>query len=119
MECLKEINVDGKDVRLVSNIQYIWNHKLLSTNRYKERGSNEDVSFLHVFNLYREKIIKKIGEMPQLNINETAINNIIYANDTVLMAKDLQKVVTRIDNKSQKYGLERQYRKTNCDRFLF
>jgi hypothetical protein len=42
-----------------------------------------------LFNLYPEEIFKDINELADLNINRTAINYLMYADDTVLVAEKI------------------------------
>ena len=63
-----------------------------------------------LFNLYSEKIFQEaLGGSPEgIKINGKTINNIKYADDTVILAsspEDLQTLLEKINATSVKYGL--------------
>ena len=52
-----------------------------------------------LFNLYTEHIFRQIDELPGVKIGGRNINNLRYADDTVLLAEteeDLQKIVDQV-----------------------
>lgn len=68
-----------------------------------------------LFNIYTENIFKQNEENPGLNINGRTINNLRYADDTVLLAEsehELQELMTQVNHTSQEYGLEINTEKT-------
>ena len=70
-----------------------------------------------LFNLYTEYIFREIDQAPGLKINGEVINNLRYADDTVLLAEteeDLQELVTIIEVHSKKFGLSMNVKKTKA-----
>ena len=68
-----------------------------------------------LFNLYTEHIFRNIERIPGLTVGGNIINNLRYADDTVLLAetaKDLQNIVTIIKNESEEVGLKMNIKKT-------
>ena len=58
-----------------------------------------------MFNLYTEHIFRKTNHIPGVKINGHNINNLRYADDTVLIAEDeasLQDLVTTVNDESEK-----------------
>ena len=69
----------------------------------------------YLFNLYTEFIFRETDHFPGVKIGGRNINNLRYADDTVLLAEnvdDLQNLTTTIQNKSLVAGLEMNIRKT-------
>ena len=67
------------------------------------------------FNLYTEHIFRKTNHIPGVKINGHNINNLRYADDTVLIAEDefsLQDLVTAVKDESEKCGLLMNIKKT-------
>ena len=65
--------------------------------------------------MYTEKIFKEFEDMPGIKICGEYINNLRYADDTVLMAEseeELQKLVDAVKEGSLRYGLEMNTKKT-------
>ena len=61
-----------------------------------------------MFNLYTEHIFRKTNHIPVVKINGYNINNLRYADDTVLIAEDeasLQDLVTAVKDESEECGL--------------
>ena len=68
-----------------------------------------------MFNLYTEFIFRETEHIPGLNVNGHNINSLRYADDTVLFAEDeegLQKLLTAVQQVSEKYGLLMNLKKT-------
>ena len=68
-----------------------------------------------MFNLYTECIFKSIEGMPGINISGNIVNNLRYADDTVLIAdneQDLQNIVDTIHHQSKEFGLDMNVKKT-------
>ncbi|GFS00920.1 endonuclease-reverse transcriptase [Elysia marginata] len=64
-----------------------------------------------------EYIFREIDDVPGLKVNGGNINNLRYADDTVLLAEsenDLQNLVTIIEEKSEQYGLMMNTKKTKA-----
>ncbi|CAH2229174.1 jg21606 [Pararge aegeria aegeria] len=120
---LHNIGLDGKDIRIIQNLY--WNQ------RAKVRVGNEETEDVEIkrgvrqgcilsptlFNLYSETIIAEAIEGLDcgVKINGRNINNIRYANDTVLIAsslEDIQRIVTRVNMCSENAGLRMNISKT-------
>ena len=68
-----------------------------------------------LFNLYTEHIFRQIDELPGVKIGGRNINNLRYADDTVLLAEteeDLQKIVDQVKRESESFGLLMNAKKT-------
>ncbi|GFS00673.1 retrovirus-related Pol polyprotein from type-1 retrotransposable element R2, partial [Elysia marginata] len=68
-----------------------------------------------IFNLYTEYIFRTIDNIPGLTVGGININNLRYADDTVMLTKneeDLQKLVNIVKEESEKCGLFINIRKT-------
>ena len=68
-----------------------------------------------LFNLYSEIIMRSIQDMPGISVGGHNINNLRYADDTVLLAeneKHLQEMINIIAKESLNKGLSLNSRKT-------
>ena len=69
----------------------------------------------NLFNLYTEKIFREVEDMKGINIGGVNINNLRYADDTVLLAEGpvfLQALLTAVNEKGEPYGMEMNMVKT-------
>ena len=69
----------------------------------------------NLFNLYTEKIFREVEDMKGVNIGGVYINNLRYADDTVLLAEGLmflQASLTAVNEKGKLYGMEMNIIKT-------
>ena len=63
----------------------------------------------NLFNLYTEKIFREVEDMKGVNIGGMNINNLRYADDTVLLAEGpmyLQALLTAVNETGKPYGME-------------
>ena len=70
---------------------------------------------VYILNLYTEHIFRKTNHIPGVKINGQNINNLRYADDTVLIAEDeasLKDLVTAVKDESEKCGLLMNIKKT-------
>ena len=118
---LQDINVDGKDLRIIRNLYWqqtaaIRIESEISEYQKIKRGVRQGcVLSPDLFSLYSEVIMRKIENMPGIAIGGHNINNLRYADDTVLMATseiDLQELVDVINEESEKLGLGLNKKKT-------
>ena len=68
-----------------------------------------------LFNVYTDKIFREFEDMPGIKICGEYINNLRYADDTVLIAEseeELQKLVDAVKEGSLRFGLEMNTKKT-------
>ena len=69
----------------------------------------------NIFNLYTEKIFREVEDMKGVNIGGVNINNLRYADETVLLAEGpmfLQALLTAVNEKGKLYGMEMSIIKT-------
>ena len=68
-----------------------------------------------LFNWYNERIFRKLREKPGINIGGHVINNLRYADDTVLLAtskEDIQDILETVNREGEKYGMRMNIEKT-------
>lgn len=110
--------MDSKDIRIIKNLYWIKTANI----KINEKEHTEEVNILQgvrqgciisplLFNLYSEEIFTETVEQIDRGIllNGERINNIQYADDTVIFAdslQGLQELVTRVNEESNKYGLQ-------------
>ena len=83
--------------------------------KIKREVCQDCVLSLFMFKLYIEHILRKTNHIPWVKINWHNINNLKYADDTVLIAEDeasLQDLVTVVKDESEKCGLLMNIKKT-------
>ena len=121
MNMLQDINVDGKDLRIIRNLYWqqtaaIRIESEISEYQKIKRGVRQGcVLSPDLFSLYSEVIMRKIENMPGVAIGGHNINNLRYADDTVLIAtseRNLQALVDTINEESEKLGLGLNKKKT-------
>ena len=89
---LDNLDIDGKDLRIVRNLYWEQSAAVriggdLSEYRPIQRGVRQGcVLSPDLFNIYSEVILRKL-DYPGLKVNGENINNIRYADDTVLIAE--------------------------------
>ena len=121
IDCLTDIGIDGKDVGLIESLY--WTQKAYI--RLKENMSDEIkikrgvrqgcVLSPCLFNLYTEKIFRQIEDCKGVTIGGLNINNLRYADDTVLLAdtmEDLQAIVNKINDIGKVYSMKINAKKT-------
>lgn len=122
-EILENIGLDDKDLRIIVNLY--WNQ---SASVRLGRENTEDVDILRgvrqgcilsplIFNVYSEYIFKEALDDVEMGVllNGNWINNIRYADDTVIFADSqdsLQYLMDRITHTSHEYGLHVNPQKT-------
>lgn len=123
MEILKNIGLEDNDRRIIGNLY--WNQ----TASLRIQGeTTEDIKIKKgvrqgcvlssiLFNIYSEQIFQEALEDIDagIKINGENINNIRYADDTAVFAdslENLQELMTRITETSQRYGLPLNIKKT-------
>ena len=112
---LKEINIDGKDLRVIINLY--WNQVAAvrvgtSCSDFVpiERGVRQGCVMSPVlYNLYAERITRSIQQLEGFSVGGRNINSIRYADDTTIIASSedaLQHIITEVDKRSREIGLE-------------
>ena len=121
LEILEELDIDGKDLKLIRNIYWDQTAAVKIENEISafqniKRGVRQGCVFSpDLFSIYSEKIMRHIENMPGIEINGRNVNNVRYADDTVLIAEkecDLQNMVDVIVRESDKMGLDLNAKKT-------
>ena len=118
---MKRFGVDGADVRIIAKL-YWEQRALVRVDNGRsgwvniERGVRQGcVLSPNLFNVYTEKIFKEFKDLPGVKMFGEYINNLRYADDTVLLAEsedELQTLVNAVKEGSLKYGLEMNTKKT-------
>ena len=70
-----------------------------------------------LFNLYSEIILRNIENHEGISVGDHNINNLRYADDTVLVADSEEKlhtILTTVTEESEKLGLQLNAKKTEC-----
>jgi hypothetical protein len=112
-EALRKIDIDGKDLQFITNLYWhqqanIRINNTLSNGFKIRRGVRQGcILSLLIFNLYSEEIMSKASEEVEegIVINGKIINNLRYADDTVLIAsniENLQKILDKVVTASEK-----------------
>jgi hypothetical protein len=123
IEVLRKIGIDGKDLQFITNLYWHQQAKIriintLSNNFRIRRGVRQGCILSPIlFNLYAEEIMSEALEDTEegININGKVINNLRYADDTVLIAgsiEDLQKILNKVTTARENLGLNLNARKT-------
>lgn len=121
VKTLQDIGLDGKDLKLIINLY--WTQKAFIR---LEQGMSEPITISRgvrqgcvlspcLFNLYTEVIFRHITNKKGIKIGGIPINNLRYADDTVLLAEneeDLQDIVNEINQVGLTYGMKINAKKT-------
>ena len=123
LDMLQDLDIDGKDIRLVRNLYWEQTAGMKIENRisaYKQikRGVRQGCVFSpDLFKLYSEKILREIKDCKGLVIGGYSMNNLRYADDTVLISDSrdqLQVILDKVAVESAKRGLSITCKKTEC-----
>ena len=121
MEVLSRNEIDEKDLKLIRNLYWqqtasIQTDEGQSSSFPIKRGVRQGcVLSPPLFNVYTNEIFKESDELPGIKLLGEYINNLRYADDTVLLAEseeELQKLVDAVKEGSLKFGLEMNTKKT-------
>ena len=123
IECLSEIVMDDKDLQIISNLYWEQSASVRTesgmTSEFKiKKGVRQGcVLSPNLFNLYTEKTFREVEDMryERRNIGGVNINNLRYADETVLHAEGpmfLQTLLTALNEKGKPYGMEMNIIKT-------
>ena len=110
---LRKLDIDCKDVGVIGNLY--WDQKAevridseLSDFKPIKRGVRQGcVMSPDLFSVYSEKSLRNIEDCQEMKINGQNLNNLRYADDTVLMAESddqLQKLLDIVVLESEKLG---------------
>ena len=103
MGILEEVGLDAKEARLISNLY--WEQEAAvkvgeETTDYQKivRGVRQGcVMSPDLFNLYSEMVMRQVQDMEGIKVGGRNINNVRYADDTVLMAENNEKLQELLD----------------------
>ena len=120
---LHTIDIDGKDLRLLRNLYWDQTATVRVDNELSgwakiQRGVRQGcVLSPDLFSLYSETILRHLNDCSGISVGGRLINNIRYADDTVLIAtseEDLQKLLDIMIAESESFGLNLNAKKTFC-----
>ena len=123
LNMLQDLDLDGKDIRLVRNLYWDQSAAIRYQNELGnfasiKRGVRQGcVLSPDLFNLYSENIMRHIEGVGGLIIGGHTLNNLRYADDIVLIAQSkekLQEMLDIIDFYSEENGLSINQKKTEC-----
>ena len=118
---LGKLDIHGKDLRIVRNLYWEQTACMridndLSEYTRIERGVRQGCVFSpDLFNLYSEMILRELEDLPGLVVGGHNINNIRYADDTVLIADSEEKfkeLLDKVIEESKNKGLSINCKKT-------
>ena len=121
IDMLEVLNIDGKDLRIIKNMYWEQTAAIRIENEISKfiqikRGVRQGcVLSPDLFSLYSENIMRHIPELPGISIGGHNVNNLRYADDTVLIAEDekhLQELLNVIVQESDNMGLSLNIKKT-------
>ena len=100
---LQSLDIDEHDIKLLSNLY--WNQQAvvrhngeLSDPMNIKQGVRQGcVASPHLFALYTEMIMRSIDGMGGLRVGGTVINNLRYADDTVIIAETVAELQQLMD----------------------
>ena len=123
LKMLADIQVDDHDIRLIRNVYYQQKaavkvgDELTDTVDIRRGVRQGCVLSPDLFSLYSEVILREIEMVDGFNVGGHNINNIRYADDTVLIAdsaEKLQMLVNAVNIASERRGLRINKGKTEC-----
>jgi hypothetical protein len=123
LNMLQDLDLDGKDIRLVRNLYWDQSAAIRYQNELGNfanirRGVRQGcVLSPDLFNLYSENIMRHLDGIGGLIIGGYTLNNLRYADDIVLIAQSkekLQEMLDIIDLHSEENGLSINLKKTEC-----
>ena len=102
-DLLSSHNIESDDIKLLANLY--WNQQAAVRNNGEvsesiniKQGIRQDcVASPHLFALYTEMIMRNIEEKRGFRVGGIVINNLRYADDTVIMAETEEKLQQLID----------------------
>ena len=114
LQLLNKIGIDSKDLRLIQALCYEQNANVKIDNditgdiQIKKGIRQGCVLFPDLFNLYSKIILRGINDFEGIKVNGVNINNIHYADDTVLIStspRELQKMLNELEKIGEQYGM--------------
>ena len=120
LELIQELDIDGKDLRLIRNMYYGQKAAIrikgeLGEWVYIQKGVRQGcILSPELFNLYSEEALKTIRMCDGVDLEGANYNNFRYADDTALFAdseEKLQRLLKVVAKESERLGL-----RINCDK---
>ena len=121
IEILQNLNIDGKDLRLITNLYWSQQAAVNIDNNLTpwleiKRGVRQGcVLSPDLFSIYGEIILRSIIGMEGIKVGGENINNIRFADDTVIVAdseEKLQALIDTVKRESENMGLKINTRRT-------
>ena len=121
MEILKNLMLDGKDLRVIQNLY--WNQRA-AVRIANDKSSWQDIRrgvrqgcvlSPDLFNIYSEVIMNELQGLEGIKVGGKNVNNLRYADDTALLAdseEKLQRLVDKLVGESESKGLKVNASKT-------
>ena len=115
IDILQNLNLDGKDVRLINNLYWSQQAAINIDNNLTpwieiKRGVRQGcVLSPDLFSIYGEIILRNVMGMEGIKVGGVNINNIRYADDTVIIADTSEKLQALVDvdkTESERMGLK-------------
>ncbi len=115
VELLHNLDIDDKDTRLLTNLYWkqqaaVRHNGEISDWMQIEQGVRQGcVASPHLFALYTEMIMRNIDGMDGFRVGGTVVNNLRYADDTVILAESqlqLQSLINVVVEESEMKGLK-------------
>ena len=122
-DILLRLNCDGKDLRVIRNLYWEQEAAIRVDNDCSEyrpicRGVRQGCVFSpDLFNIYSEMILRNIEQHEGVKVGGHNINNLRYADDTVLIAdseEKLQNILSTVTIESENKELQLNAKKTEC-----
>ena len=114
VELLQSLDVDKSETRLLTNLYWKQTAAVRCGDDISEwldikQGVRQGcVASPYLFALYTEMIMRELDDMDGFRIGGTGVNNLRYADDTVIIAESeeqLQRLINEVVTKSEKKGL--------------
>ena len=123
IQILKDQGINNYDLRIIRNLYWKQSAKVLIDGQVSEnidirRGVRQGCILSPIlFNTYADRVFKEaLSECEYgIKVNGKNMNNIRYADDTVLFADSvqaLQEIINRVNEEGKKYGLNINEKKT-------
>ncbi|GFO16959.1 endonuclease-reverse transcriptase [Plakobranchus ocellatus] len=119
---LEKLDIDGTDLRVIRNLYWDQTAFVRIEGQHSDfkpikRGVRQGCEmFPDLFNLYSEIILRNLDGISGLKINGENLNNLRYADDTVLNAecgKKLQKLLDTVDLENERMGISLNVKERN------
>ena len=117
------MQIGGKDIRIIRNLYYDQTAAVRVGDELADwvrirRGVRQGCVMSPVlFSIYGEIIMRQVSELEGISVGGKNLNNVRYADDTVLVAdsmEKLQRLVERVNAAGEEMGLRINRKKTEC-----